>query len=138
MKRIASAALAATTALTMTVAPAYAADDMPSSSKYYSECVNSLRKDEEEARKQGHTDKEIRDIYRREIKEDFGVPGSSRSSYCLGAMTHDNYNGEDYKAGTIAFLTLVPLGIVALLGVAAAASGVIPGVTLPAVPGLPR
>lgn len=54
-------------------------------------------------------------------------------------MTSDKSDyAQDYKAGTIAFLTLVPLDIVALLGVAVAASGVIPGVSLPAVPGLPR
>lgn len=138
MKRIASAALAATTALTMTVAPAYAADGVPSSSKFYSDCVNLIREDNEEARKQGYTNKEIRDAYREETKEAFAVPTSSASGYCLSLMTNDDFNGEDYKAGTIAFLTLVPLGIVTLLGVAAAASGVIPGVTLPAIPGLPR
>ncbi|OFP37861.1 hypothetical protein [Corynebacterium sp. HMSC071B10] len=138
MKRIASATLAATTALTMTAAPAYAADDVPSSSKFYSECVNDLRENDKEARKQGYTNKEIRDAYREETKGEFAVPASSASGYCLGLMTNDDYEGEHYKDGTIAFLTFVPLGIVALLGVAAAASGVIPGVSLPAVPGLPR
>lgn len=54
-------------------------------------------------------------------------------------MTSDKSDyAQDYKAGTIAFLTLVPLGIAALVGVAAAASGVIPGVSLPAVARLPR
>lgn len=43
---------------------------------------------------------------------------------------------DDYKGGAIALLTLVPLGIVALLGAAAAASGMIPGVALPAIPGM--
>ncbi|MCG7277911.1 hypothetical protein MHJ95_02720 [Corynebacterium imitans] len=139
MKRIASAALAATTALTMTVAPAYAAEGTPSSSEFYSECTNGYKDYEKEQRKLGVTDKELRDTYRNDIKEDFGVPGSSASDYCLGLMTSDKSDyAQDYKAGTIAFLTLVPLGIVALLGVAAAASGVIPGVTLPAIPGLPR
>lgn len=67
------------------------------------------------------------------------LAGSTASSACLGVKTHDNCAGKEYKAGTIAFRTLVPLGIVALLGgvVYAAASGLIPGVTLPAIPGLP-
>lgn len=66
------------------------------------------------------------------------LAGSTASSACLGVKTHDDYAGEQYKAGTIAFLTLDPLGIVALHGggVYAAASGLIPGVTLPAIPGL--
>ena len=139
MKRIASAALAATTALTMTVAPAYAADGTPSSSEFYNGCMDEYKEYERKLREEGATDKEIQGQYRKILRDQFGVPGSSASSVCLGIMTNDNSDhAQDYKAGTIAFLTLVPLGVVALLGVAAAASGVIPGVTLPAGPRLPR
>ena len=63
MKRIASAALAATAALTMTVAPAYAADGTPSSLEFYSECTNGYQDYEMEQRKLDVTDKELRDTY---------------------------------------------------------------------------
>lgn len=136
MKRLATAAFAATTALAMIVAPTYAADGTSSSSKYYSECVKDMKEGEKLWAERGYTKEEVRGFYREAMKEEYGTVGSTASSYCLGEMTHDDYAGEDYKAGTIAFLTLVPLGIVALLGVAAAASGVIPGVTLPALPSM--
>ena len=136
MKRIATAALAATTALSLTVAPAHAQVEVPppnkpdSSSEAYQSCVKTNNKHEKDAQKRGKGDdfKKLRE----EAAKKEGVAGSSNEGYCIGMLTKD----DDYKGGAIALLTLVPLGIVALLGAAAAASGMIPGVALPAIPGM--
>lgn len=135
MKRIATAALAATTALSLTVAPAHAQVEVPpnkpdSSSEAYQTCVKTNNDFEKDAQKRGKGDdfKKLRE----EAAKKEGVAGSSNEGYCIGMLTKD----DDYKGGAIALLTLVPLGIVALLGAAAAASGMIPGVALPAIPGM--
>ena len=46
-------------------------------------------------------------------------------------------NSPNYRGGVIAVLVGVPLAFVALLGAAAAASGMVPGVSLPNMPKLP-
>ena len=136
MKHTAIAALAATTALSLTVAPAHAQVEVPppnkpdSSSEAYQTCVKVNNDLEKDAEQQGKADdfKKLRE----EAAKKEGVAGSSNEGYCIGMLTKD----DDYKGGAIALLTLVPLGIVALLGAAAAASGMIPGVALPAIPGM--
>ena len=132
MKRLTTAALAATTALAMTIAPAHAADNpsKPGSSELYQECLKAAKEEEQKAKAAGR-EEEFKKL-RQERAAERGYSGSSNEGYCIGVLTKD----DDYKAGTIALLTLVPLAIVALIGGAAAASGMIPGVSLPAIPGM--
>ena len=138
MKRFTAAALAATTALTMTIAPAHAQVEVPppskpdSSSEAYKTCMDVQTENEKKAQERG-IEKEYKEA-REKLAKEKGISGSSNEGYCIGVLTKDG----DYKAGTIALLTLVPLAIVALIGGAAAASGMIPGVSLPGVPGLPK
>lgn len=136
MKRFTTAALAATTALTMTIAPAHAQVDVPppskpdSSSEAYQTCVKNNNELEKQAKAMGK-EEEFKELRDKAAKKE-GFLGSSNEGYCIGVLTKD----DDYKAGTIALLTLVPLAIVALIGGAAAASDMIPGVSLPAIPGM--
>lgn len=123
MKRIATATLAATVSLSALTAPAYAAeagDDgrkEVSSSEVYKQCKNIASTADEE--------------YLTKWKENSG------SSTPTGMCTYSMLRTKEFKGNTIALLTLVPLALVALLGAAAAFSGSIPGVSLPAIPGLP-
>ena len=133
MKRITTAALAATTALTMTIAPAHAADDpsKPGSSEYYQECLKELNEMEQAAKKAGKEEEFKKS--REQGASERSYSGSSNEGVCIGLATDDN-------PGAVALIILLPVAIVALIGggIYAAASGMIPGVSLPAVPGLPK
>ena len=133
MKRLTTAALAATTALTMTVAPAHAADEpaKANSSEFYQECLKELDDMEQEAKKAGN-EEEFKKL-RQERASERGYSGSSNEGVCIGLATDDN-------PGAVALIILLPLAIVGLIGggIYAAASGMIPGVSLPGVPGLPK
>lgn len=132
MKRTAAAVLAATTALSLAAVPAHAAEG---SSKAYSECVTALRQydnKKDKALKGGDaTDKATAAIIDGILKgafEEAGIQGSSNEGTCINVLTHPT---SEYRSSALAFLILVPLAIVAVLGGAAAAAGVIPGVQLP-------
>lgn len=132
MKRFTAAALAATTAISLAVAPAQAAEG---SSKAYSECVTGLNKydiDKEKALKSGDsTDAAAAALADGLVKgafEEAGIQGSSNEGTCLKALTHPQ---SDYRSSALAFLILVPLAIVGVLAGGAAAAGLIPGVSLP-------
>ena len=133
MKRLTTAALAATTALAMTIAPAHAADDpsKPNSSEFYQECLKELDEMEQAAKKRGN-EEEFKKL-RQERASERGYSGSSNEGVCIGLATDDN-------PGAVALIILLPVAIVALIGggIYAAASGMIPGVSLPGVPGLPK
>lgn len=123
MKRIATATLAATVSLSALTAPAYAAeagDDgrkEVSSSEVYKQCKNIASTADEE--------------YLTKWKENSG------SSTPTGMCTYSMLRTKEFKGNTIALLTLVPLALVGLVGAGAAYAGSIPGVSLPAIPGLP-
>lgn len=131
MKRITAAALAATTAISLAAAPAQAAEG---SSKAYSECVTGLNQydiEREKLQKGDATDKAtaaLADGILKGALEEAGIKGSSNEGTCIKALTHPT---SDYRSSALAFLILVPLAIVGVLGAGAAAAGVIPGVTLP-------
>ncbi|PLA38389.1 hypothetical protein CYJ46_04825 [Corynebacterium coyleae] len=132
MKRTAAAVLAATTALSLAAVPAQAAEG---SSKAYSECVTALKQydnEKEKARKSGDaTDKAAAALADSIVKgafEEAGIQGSTNEGTCINALTHPT---SDYRSSALAFLILVPLAIVGVLGAGAAYAGVIPGVELP-------
>ena len=135
MKRTAAAVLAATTALSLAAVPAHAADEEnQTSSKSYGWCVDLLGKVDEHRTKIGSDNLEesltgaIYSGITDTVIEEMDLKGSSNEGTCLNLLLHED---SKHRAGTIAFLVLVPLAIVAVLGGAAAAAGVIPGVQLP-------
>ena len=133
MKRLTTAALAAITALAMTIAPAHAADDpsKPGSSELYQECLKAAKEEEQKAKAAGR-EEEFKKL-RQQRAAERGYSGSSNEGVCIGLATDDN-------PGAVALIILLPVAIVALIGggIYAAASGMIPGVSLPGVPGLPK
>lgn len=137
MKRFTSAALAATMSLTVLAAPGYAAegDSDGGSSKHYQEClkiVKDSRKDADSAPTQEERDR--RNELLDKTYEELGVGSSTDSGVCIKELTHED---SKYRSSALGVLIGVPLALVALLGAAAAFSGSIPGLSLPAIPGLP-
>ena len=63
-----------------------------------------------------------------------GEKENTGSSSATGTCIQELIDNPDTKGGILALLIGVPVALVALLGVAAAASGMIPGVQLPALP----
>lgn len=139
MKRIATAAVAATTALTIVATPAFAQDaasdatEKVGSSEFYKECkvdADEIFAEYEEQKKETTTDAE-----KAQLEKDFADElGEYNSSTPSGACIKYTLDQEEYKSGMLALLIGVPVALVALLGVAAAYAGVIPGVELPALP----
>lgn len=148
MKRFTSVAAAATLSLSLVAGPAFAAESptQPSdkdakvgSSVAYTKCkakAEAAEKEKEaEAKKKaavaqtaGDLAKNKADQTRQEIREE--LTSSSDELDCVKELIND----KDYKAGILGLLIGVPAALVALLGVVAAVSGVIPGVQLPALP----
>mgnify|MGYP007067761616 FL=1 len=117
MKRITTAAIAATLPLSVLASPAHAAEDEKTSSEVYQHCrglVGSANEKEKE-----------------KLRQNGGSPHPD--ALCIKSML----NSPNYRGGVIAVLVGVPLAFVALLGAAAAASGMVPGVSLPNMPKLP-
>lgn len=134
MKRIATAAVAATVSLSAVAAPAIAQDtEKVGSSEAYQQCKADAAEDfadYDEALKAAKTDKEKAAIE----KDKAEYMGEYNSSTPSGACIKYMVDNDEYKAGTLAVLIGVPLALVALLGAAAAFSGAIPGLELPALP----
>ncbi|MDK8823423.1 hypothetical protein HMPREF3145_03515 [Corynebacterium sp. HMSC05C01] len=131
MKRIATAAVAATMSLTALATPAFAAEETPSSSEAYKKCVDGVKEDWKWAE---DAPTEAEKAERKKIVEasykEAKVFSSTPSGTCIKGLVQD----EDYKSGALGLLIGVPVALVALLGAAAAFSGAIPGVQLPALP----
>ncbi|WJY98610.1 hypothetical protein [Corynebacterium fournieri] len=143
MKRIATAAVAATLSLSAVAAPALAADagapkvENTGSSEYYTQCktINEKNFAEFEARKAAAKTDEEKAKIEKEQAENFGNYNSSTlSGVCIKGLM-DERNG--HRSSILGLLIGVPVALVALLGAAAAFSGAIPGFSLPALPGLP-
>ena len=133
MKRIATAAVAATLSLTAVATPALAAEEKPkvSSSEEYQKCVDGVKEDwkwAEDAPTEAEK-AERKKTVEASYKED-KVFSSTPSGTCIKGLVQV----DEYKSGTLALLIGVPVALVALLGAAAAFSGAIPGVQLPALP----
>ena len=128
MKRIATAAVAATTALTIVATPAFAqeTETQTGSSAVFQDCKTDADKEYEAVK--NAEGKEAKDEAKATFEKNNG------SSTPTGACIKQLIDNEDTKAGTLALLIGVPVALVAILGVAAAYAGVIPGVELPALP----
>lgn len=137
MKRITTAAVAATLSLSVLTAPAYAADgnEKMGSSEWYQKCLEEqkdIQKEIDEARtpeERERLEKAVDKIY-----DEAGIGSSTDSGVCIKGLTHED---SEYRSSALGVLIGVPLALVALLGAAAAFSGSIPGLSLPALPGLP-
>ena len=137
MKRITSAALAATMSVSVLTAPAFAAegDEKMGSSEAYQKCLESQK--EIQAKIDKAPTEEQKELIRKAVNESYeeaGIGSSTDSGVCIKALTHED---SEYRSSALGVLIGVPLALVALLGAAAAFSGSIPGVSLPAIPGLP-
>ena len=155
MKRIATAAVAATLSLSALSAPAFAADadtapakedqgssaqaegnqaagEKVGSSEVYKKCKEG-KKAEAEKGKEATAGKEATGK-----DGDTAEPGKEKgSNNATGECIQELIDNPDTKPGILGLLIGVPVALVALLGAAAAFSGAIPGVSLPSLPGLP-
>ena len=134
MKRITSAALAATMSVSVLTAPAFAAegDEKMGSSEAYQKCLEAQKKIQAEIDKA--PTEEQKELIRKAVDESYeeaGVGSSTDSGVCIKGLTHKD---SEYRSSALGVLIGVPLVLVALLGAAAAFSGAIPGVQLPALP----
>ena len=137
MKRITAAALAATMSVSVLTAPAFAAEggEKMGSSEAYQKCLKAQKDIKEDIDKAPTADqKERLQKIVDESREKVGVGSSTDSGVCIKAMTHED---SKYRSSALGVLIGVPLALVALLGAAAAFSGSIPGLSLPAMPNLP-
>jgi len=137
MKRITSAALAATMSVSVLAAPAFAAegDEKMGSSEWYQKCLKEQKEIQQEIDKaRTPEEKERLEKAVDKVYEEAGIGSSTDSGVCIKGLTHED---SEYRSSALGVLIGVPLALVALLGAAAAFSGSIPGVSLPAIPGLP-
>ena len=138
MKRITSAALAATMSVSVLAAPAFAAegDEKMGSSEWYQKCLKEQKEIQQEIDKaRTPEEKERLEKAVDKVYEEAGIGSSTDSGVCIKGLTHED---SEYRSSALGVLIGVPLALVALLGAAAAFSGSIPGISLPAIPGLPR
>ena len=137
MKRITSAALAATMSVSVLAAPAFAAEggEKMGSSEWYQKCLKEQKEIQQEIDKaRTPEEKERLEKAVDKVYEEAGIGSSTDSGVCVKGLTHED---SEYRSSALGVLIGVPLALVALLGAAAAFSGSIPGVSLPAIPGLP-
>ncbi|MCG7297133.1 hypothetical protein MHJ86_09755 [Corynebacterium afermentans] len=137
MKRITAAALAATMSVSVLTAPAFAAegDEKVGSSEAYQKCLEKQKKIQQEIDKApNEKEKERRKKAVDKVYDEAGIGSSTDSGVCIKGLTHKD---SEYRSSALGVLIGVPIALVALLGAAAAFSGSIPGLSLPAVPGLP-
>lgn len=154
MKRIATAAVAATLSLSALSAPAFAADadTAPAKEKQGSsaqaegdqagEKVGSsevYKKCKEEKKAESEKGKEATAGKAATGKDgDKAEPGKEKgSTNATGECIQQLIDNPDTKPGILGLLIGVPVALIALIGAAAAFSGAIPGFSLPALPGLP-
>jgi len=137
MKHITSAALAATMSVSVLAAPAFAAEggEKMGSSEWYQKCLKEQKEIQQEIDKaRTPEEKERLEKAVDKVYEEAGIGSSTDSGVCIKGLTHED---SEYRSSALGVLIGVPLALVALLGAAAAFSGSIPGVSLPAIPGLP-
>ena len=154
MKRIATAAVAATLSLSALSAPAFAADadtapakenqgssaqaegdqagEKVGSSEVYKKCKDEKKAESEKGKEatagKAATGKD----------GDKAEPGKEKgSNNATGECIQQLIDNPDTKPGILGLLIGVPVALIALIGAAAAFSGAIPGFSLPALPGLP-
>lgn len=155
MKRIAAAAVAATLSLSALSAPAFAADADTTPAKENQSSSAQAEGDQAAGEKVGSSEvykkcKEEKKAEAEKGKEatagkeatgkdgDKAEPGKEKgSTNATGECIQQLIDNPDTKPGILGLLIGVPVALIALIGAAAAFSGAIPGVSLPAIPGLP-
>ena len=148
MKRIATAAVAATLYLSAVAAPSFAAEapatgTTGTTATKEAQGSSATKQDSTKTEKTGSSELYNQCKTREEAKTEAekkaeatkaGEKENTGSSSATGACIQELIDNPDTKGGILALLIGVPVALVALLGVAAAASGMIPGVQLPALP----
>ena len=149
MKRIATAAVAATLSLSAVAAPAFAADAPATGTTATKEAQGSsaTKQDSTKTEKTGSSELYNQCKTREEAKTEAekkaeatkaGEKENTGSSSATGTCIQELIDNPDTKPGILGLLIGVPVALVALLGATGAAyAGMIPGVSLPAIPGLP-
>lgn len=146
MKRIATAAVAATLSLSALSAPAFAADADTTPAKE-NQGSSAQAEGDQAGEKVGSSE-----VYKKCKEEkkatagkaatgkdgDKAEPGKEKgSTNATGECIQQLIDNPDTKPGILGLLIGVPVALIALIGAAAAFSGAIPGFSLPALPGLP-
>ena len=141
MKRIATAAAAATLSLSLVAGPAFAETQGTTPPKPDN---NGSSISKQEGDKAGETKVGSSEAYKKCKKEEKKVEakdGDAKAEDTKGKETKSTgdciqelIKDDNYKSGILGLLIGVPVALVALLGAAAAFSGAIPGVQLPALP----
>ncbi|OFT71221.1 hypothetical protein HMPREF3145_03510 [Corynebacterium sp. HMSC05C01] len=141
MKRIATAAAAATLSLSLVAGPAFAETEGTNAQKPGKE-GSSISK--QEGDKTGETKVGSSERFKACKKEEKKVEAKdgdakadeakAKETKSTGDCIQELIKDDNYKAGILGLLIGVPVALVALLGAAAAFSGAIPGVQLPALP----
>ncbi|OAA17446.1 hypothetical protein CAFEA_11020 [Corynebacterium afermentans subsp. afermentans] len=150
MKRIATAAVAATLSMSALSAPAFAADADTAPAKENQGSSAQAEGDQAAGEKVGSSEvyKKCKEGKKAESEQgkdatagkdgDKAEPGKEKgSNNATGECIQQLIDNPDTKPGILGLLIGVPLALVALLGAAAAFSGSIPGLSLPAIPDLP-
>lgn len=146
MKRIATAAVAATLSLSALSAPAFAADADTTPAKE-NQGSSAQAEGDQAGEKVGSSDvyKKCKDEKKATAGKaatgkdgDKAEPGKEKgSNNATGECIQQLIDNPDTKPGILGLLIGVPVALIALIGAAAAFSGAIPGFSLPALPGLP-
>ena len=146
MKRIATAAVAATLSLSALSAPAFAADTDTVPAKE-NQGSSAQAEGDQAGEKVGSSEvyKKCKDEKKATAGKaatgkdgDKAEPGKEKgSTNATGECIQQLIDNPDTKPGILGLLIGVPVALIALIGAAAAFSGAIPGFSLPALPGLP-
>ena len=146
MKRIATAAVAATLSLSALSAPAFAADADTAPAKE-NQGSSAQTEGDQAGEKVGSSEvyKKCKDEKKATAGKaatgkdgDKAEPGKEKgSTNATGECIQQLIDNPDTKPGILGLLIGVPVALIALIGAAAAFSGAIPGFSLPALPGLP-
>lgn len=146
MKRIATAAVAATLSLSALSATAFAADADTTPAKE-NQGSSAQAEGDQAGEKVGSSEvyKKCKDEKKATAGKaatgkdgDKAEPGKEKgSTNATGECIQQLIDNPDTKPGILGLLIGVPVALIALIGAAAAFSGAIPGFSLPALPGLP-
>lgn len=146
MKRIATAAVAATLSLSALSAPAFAADADTTPAKE-NQGSSAQTEGDQAGEKVGSSEvyKKCKDEKKATAGKaatgkdgDKAEPGKEKgSTNATGECIQQLIDNPDTKPGILGLLIGVPVALIALIGAAAAFSGAIPGFSLPSLPGLP-
>ena len=130
MKRMTTAAVAATLSLSALSAPAFAADADTAPAKE-NQGSSAQAEGDQAGEKVGSSE-----VYKKckEGKKTESEKGDKGSNNATGECIQQLIDNPETKPGILGLLIGVPVALIALIGAAAAFTGAIPGVSLPALP----